>query len=426
MANLPATAGISSVSKLNVNKNRIYVPGQASAKPTVTKLKVNAENYMKSPVQMPFCPSVYLVSMVLAIFMFAPFAFAQNEPKISLTRPLTQKWGFRTENTVGLAPAIGNGMIYLPMDKGLITALEHASGRLVWKSEMGGVATAPPVVDEYALYLSIRTLEDPKKVKNSAIGTLQAISPKTGLTLWLKTFNSEISGGAVFDHTDFLFIATKDGLIYRLNKLTGDIDWKRQLPANILSQPAMNGSKLYVGDEKGALHAFDVNTGETIWRYQTRSSFRVPVSFFNDAVFVASTDGHVHALAQTSGELFWRVRTGASVHSLVQTSSCVIATSFDNFAYCLSHDSGQKIWKYKFDGRVLAVPLVTRDAVLFAPISGDEFIVLETLKGRKVNSIPVGADNITSASPVIYDDLLFLTTRQGLFAYTEHVKTNSN
>jgi hypothetical protein len=61
---------------------------------------------------------------------------------------------------------------------------------------------------------------------------------------------------------------------------------------------------------------------------------------------------------------------------------------------------------------------VTEDGVLLAPLSGEECVVLAPRDGRKLNSINVGEDNNTGASPVFSGRLLLLTTRKGLFAYS--------
>jgi outer membrane protein assembly factor BamB len=115
--------------------------------------------------------------------------------------------------------------------------------------------------------------------------------------------------------------------------------------------------------------------------------------------------------------LRWRARASAAVQSVVGVTDCLIVTALDNFAYCLSPQSGRRIWKRQLSGRILSQPLATSDGVLFAPLAGDECVVLDLLEGKKINSVNVGDDNNTAASPVLAGATLLITTRVGLNAY---------
>lgn len=289
---------------------------------------------------------------------------------------------------------------------------------------MGGVIIASPTADENAVYLPTRKPADGKIGKTFAGGVLHAVSPRTGLTLWVREFPSFVAGRAVADGKH-LFIVTYDGILYCLSNVTGETLWSLTLQATALSQPVLSDGRLFLGDENGFFHSLDARTGKTLWRYRTRAPVRVPAAFHDSVVYTAAADGYIYAILKESGERLWRVRAGAAVQSLVPTDKCIIATSFDNFAYCLSHQSGQKIWKHKFGARVLAVPLVASDGILFAPLSGSEYVVLESTSGRKVNSIVVGEDEIISASPINFYALLLLPTRKGLYAYTQHSNASS-
>jgi outer membrane protein assembly factor BamB len=110
------------------------------------------------------------------------------------------------------------------------------------------------------------------------------------------------------------------------------------------------------------------------------------------------------------------VRTGAAVQAVLAAEKCILATSLDNFIYCLSPQNGAKIWKHQLAGRVAAPPLVFNGGVLIAPLVGDECVVLNLEDGKKINSIYVGEDNNTEASPLLKADTLLLTTREGLLA----------
>ena len=96
----------------------------------------------------------------------------------------------------------------------------------------------------------------------------------------------------------------------------------------------------------------------------------------------------------------------------------LLATSLDNFVYCLSPQRGVRLWKYRLAGRVLARPLVLNESVLLTPLVGEEGVILSLQDGKKVNSVYVGEDNNTGASPLLSGNLILLTTRKGLLAFS--------
>jgi hypothetical protein len=85
-----------------------------------------------------------------------------------------------------------------------------------------------------------------------------------------------------------------------------------------------------------------------------------------------------------------------------------------------------KVWKRQLAGRATAPPLVLNNQVLLAPLVGDECVVLNLEDGKKVNSIYVGEDNNTEATPLLTTDALILTTREGLVAFSNNAQTSDS
>lgn len=91
---------------------------------------------------------------------------------------------------------------------------------------------------------------------------LTAIQVDTGKILWERNFTSEIFSGVTVIN-DLVFTATYDGMIYALNKETGDTSWTYQAPGRINAWPAVAGNNLIwpVGSGTApAVVAFDLVT----------------------------------------------------------------------------------------------------------------------------------------------------------------------
>lgn len=364
----------------------------------------------------------YRWAFFLFIYISLPFlksipakVLQEQLSRIALSQPLVQKWSYPSDFTTNLKPATDGDRIYLPLTSGLLISLSALDGRLVWKTELGGQISSSPAADDSGVYVASQTAEDPK-TNIHAKGALRALGREGGITLWMRTLPMPIRGALIANET-ILYGGSSDGRVYAVKKRTGDIVWTLQHSAPFASYPTIIGSRLYIGSEDGYLFSLDKNTGKVHWRYRTHGAIRGRVALFNDLVYFGSADGYIYAVRQADGQLRWRRRTGAGVQTVAESPDGLLVASFDNFAYSLSYNNGDSLWKRQLAGRVVTEPLVAADGVLFTPLSSPLAVVLDLKSGKKLNSLPIGEDNELTASPVVAGNLLFLTTTHGLFAF---------
>jgi outer membrane protein assembly factor BamB len=334
-----------------------------------------------------------------------------------LSRPIYVKWQFRSDGMTNFTPAADAERVYLPLGSGSIVSVWLADGGLAWKSDIGGAISAAPVVDSRSVYLASERLPSAKSVYPQATGVLRALSRQSGLTTWMRMLPSPVKGSINFS-ADSLFVSSADGRLYSIKKESGEIKWIKYNSSPFSPRHVLLSEYLYIGDEEGDILALEQASGRTAWRYRTRRSLRTPVAVYENMVYAGSADGYVFGIDRLTGRLKWRVRTGAAVQAVLAEGKCIVATSLDNFVYCLSPQRGTKIWKRQLAGRVAAPPLVLNGSVLLAPLAGDECVVLSLSDGKKTNSIYVGEDNNTEAAPLLASDLLLISTREGLLALT--------
>jgi outer membrane protein assembly factor BamB len=340
-----------------------------------------------------------------------------------LTRPVHVRWLFKTEGVTNLTPAADNERAYMPLGNGSIASVRLADGGLVWRSDIGGALSASPSVDNKYVYVASESLPTPKSVYPQATGVLRALSRQSGLTSWMRTLPSPVRG-VINSNAQNLFVTSSDGRLYALRKETGEIIWIKYNPSPFSSLNLLEGQKLYACDAYGDILSIELENGKTIWRYRTRKPLSAPVAVHGTMIYAGTADGCVYAIDRTNGRLRWRVRAGAAIQAVLAGEKWVLATSLDNFVYCLSPQNGAKVWKRQLAGRVKAPPVVLNNHVLLAPLVGDECVVLSLEDGKKVNSIYVGEDNNTEAAPLFTTDALLVTTREGLMALTNNPRTS--
>jgi outer membrane protein assembly factor BamB len=320
-------------------------------------------------------------------------------------------------------PAADQERAYMALGNGSIASVRLSDGGLIWRSDIGGAISASPAVDNRNVFVASESLPTPKSVYPQATGVLRALSRQSGLTSWMRTLPSPVRG-VINLNAQNLFVTSSDGRLYALSKETGEIKWIKYNSSPFSALILLDGQILYACDIYGDILAIELEGGKTVWRYRSRKQLSAPVAVYGSMVYAGAADGFVYAIDKTSGRLRWRVRAGAAIQSVLAGEKWVLATSLDNFVYCLSPQNGAKVWKRQLAGRVTAPPLVLENHVLLAPLVGDECVVLSLEDGKKVNSIYVGEGNNTEAAPLLTADALLLTTREGLMALTNNAQTS--
>lgn len=335
---------------------------------------------------------------------------------VDLSQPLTQNWRYESSLTLNLTPAAEQERVYVPLAGGTIVSLVAATGQLNWRSEMGGELSASPVADQRAVYVASETGKAESGVRR-ATGALRALGREGGVTQWMRTLAMPLRGGLTLSQGN-LFGGGDDGKAYSFDGRNGELRWFYDYGSPFNSQPVVSGSRVYFGSEDGNLLSLQESTGKLLWHYRTKGAVRGAVANGNELVYVGSGDGYVYAINAESGRLTWRKRTGAGVQAVVRAGETLVVASLDNFVYGFSL-AGRRLWKTRLPGRISSQPLVTNRAALFMPLSSSTGVVLELRDGRQVNSLPVGEEITTSASPIVVGEIVLLTTEHGLVAFAK-------
>jgi outer membrane protein assembly factor BamB len=242
----------------------------------------------------------------------------------------SQRWRYSLSNTGNLAPAINEGLIYLP----------YAGNRMIVLQDAGNVANLASDVDLLA-----------------AITT----SP---------TFLN-----------DAIFVGVGDGADARLVALKRDNLADRrtfEAPQARLLQPAIGQETIYIAADR--LWAVDINfwrTPEVLWD-SSRNNVGVltapPVYAYPGVIrsaelYVADTSGVFYALDANTGERIWTYSAG-SQQTMLAVNNANLFSVGSGFLRAISRQSGQLLWTAPIGGEAIGGPFVTNDRVLVITQSG--------------------------------------------------------
>jgi len=355
------------------------------------------------------------VTVLFVTLVTAPFCFAYPKAdELVLSQPLSIVWRFQTDQTTDLTPAADGQTAFVPLDSGILMALNARDGQLIWKAEAGGDFSAAPISDDRSVFVAQRYGQSAQTMPG---GTLRALSKTTGVTLWMRTLPAPVSAALNVDSAA-LFAACKDGRVYAFDKRTGSVLWSNQYQEEFIAQPTIVGDRVYFASKSGVVRALNLKNGVDAWQYKAGGAIEGPVAVSDNVAYFGSQDGNVYAFSEKRTKLLWHWRTGAGVQAVAVVPNGVLAASLDNFAYLLSLNKGSLVWRRQLPGRISSRPITAADGALFTPFSTDQAIVLNLHDGKTANTLPLGEENSSSASPISINNLVLITTPHGLLAFS--------
>jgi len=154
-------------------------------------------------------------------------------------------------------------------------------------------------------------------------GKVKALSLETGEVIWQKDVranvafwpwedsdNAKLSGG-LLQAFGKIYVGSEHGEIIALDRETGEIVWRKNVPGEALSSPAAGDGLIFANLGSGQLVALHPDTGEQRWKYEqevpalTLRGMSAPV-VANGGVLVGEETGKLTVLISESGFSAWK------------------------------------------------------------------------------------------------------------------------
>jgi len=241
-------------------------------------------------------------------------------------------------------------------------------------------------------------------------GTIKKIDSKSGNTFWEKKFNVKLTSGIAGDD-DNLFFSTSDGFLWCMNH-DGELIWKSLLSGEINSLPIIYDSKVVVKLNSYKIIQLNTKDGSVIWKYQAaippltfKSEGKLAQS--NNVVYLGLPGGKMVAIDSPTGGLVWESNISRAKGSTdieranditshpVIDGAVIYGVSTNGDISSLDRRNGKTIWTepissfygIAFDGSSL---FVTHDTGSIYSVSKDDGEVEWRQAGLKFRRIGVG------------------------------------
>lgn len=303
---------------------------------------------------------------------------------------LVVDWKYKTASNVADAPAVANGVVYIPSDDGYLYALSANTGALVWKSGFRGNFSSPAVANGAVYAGSVDYSNAYIDAFNASTGDLiwksSAVGPPTGAAI------PTVANGVVY-------IGSMDNNVYALDATTGAILWKYATQGQLYSSPAVANGVAYIGSEDHYVYALNARTGDLVWRRVLPEGIASSASVANGILYIGDTfpDDQLYALDAGTGDLLWTYGTGATA---VANGVVYVSTSA---LYALDAKTGTFLWEFNEPG--LSSPTVANGVVYVGAEDGRVFAV-DATTGELLWQYATG--QIAGPSPAVVNGIVFI------------------
>lgn len=180
-----------------------------------------------------------------------------------------------------------------------------------------------------------------------------------------------------------VYLTSMDHHLYALDAIRGDELWNADLGGTIVGAPVLGDGLIYVGTLDHSLVAVNADSGREVWRFTTTGWVWASPTLVEGQLFVGDLDGHFYALDAASGEKLWQVDTGGAI-----TGS---AAFFADSLY-IGNGAGQ-LYSIGLDGRSrqLALPEAYEGPLYGSPIVAGDLLLIG-LTGKESTLIALDVD----------------------------------
>ena len=315
--------------------------------------------------------------------------------------------------------------------------------------------------------LAVKVVDGTAYVADSA-GTVVAIDGATGKDVWRTQINGGITAGVGSDGRYTAVVSAANDLVV-LDK--GNVVWRQHLPALNLTAPLVAGARVFTLSADRTVSAFDAGNGRQIWQ-QARNTEGLVLGQSSLLTAVGDTlvvgqGGRVQGINPVSGAILWDVAVATSrgtneverladvVSGYTRDGDQICVRAFQYAVSCLNARTGKLLWskaavggvgvagdttavfateadgrllafeksngarRWQYDGlkfHTLSAPLVVGKAMVFGDESGNLHF-FSTSDAEPINRVRTDDSALVTTPVMAGKRLLAITRNGGVFAF---------
>jgi outer membrane protein assembly factor BamB len=289
--------------------------------------------------------------------------------------------------------AYDKGTLLVQTTRGLLTALDGETGRLLWSTQAGPsdrMCTAPAANAEYVV------------VVNGSM--LIVIQRSNGSILWERQLRGAPGAGPGVSATH-AFVPMINGLVegFDLSKGAKQTPWIYKSAGRVLVPPLATESNVSWTTDKGYFYVANPSAKGIRYRLETRDAIHSQPAYWTPHMYAGSMDGLVYAVNEVTGKIEWKHSTGDSIlHSPVAIADRVYVVSEQGGLYCLDAKDGTPLW---FAPKMRQFVSLSPSRV-YACDELSRLVALDAASGARLGAMPLHGITVKLAN--IHSDRVYL------------------
>lgn len=290
--------------------------------------------------------------------------------------------GEEDTGAVGGGLAYASGRLFVTNGYKNVSAVDPATGSLVWRADVPAPARAAPTVMDDRVY--VMTLDS----------RLIVLSVTDGAPIWNYTgvsADTNLLGSAspAADST-IVVLPVSSGEVYGLRPENGRVVWQDNLSAvrrlgslssitDIRALPVIDQGVVYAVSYSGRMVALNQVTGERLWQREVGSA-ETPWAA-GDVVYLVSSEQQLVALSRRTGDVFWMTQLQRKAKrdkeenivwsGPVLAGGRLIAVSSDGQMAEFNAIDGKELRRQKLSSDATIAPVVASGTLLVLTDDGD-------------------------------------------------------
>lgn len=337
-----------------------------------------------------------------------------------------------------LSPAVANGKLFAADREGEIVALEPATGKQIWSTNISRKSNHSSFTNGYGLFAGnvSAKISGGLTVAENAIyfgtedGVVFSLNQENGAINWQTSVPSEVIASPAVD-ANIVVVNTVSGALIGLDALTGEVKWQNDsdvppLTLRGISAPAAASGGAIIGLANGRVRVSIIDSGLTAWEAvvakptgATELDRIVDIDsqplIFGGTVYLVSYGGALAAVELRTGNIIW-TREYASFRSIAMAGNRLFVTDNNSSIYAIDRRNGVELWSNsELRRRNLTAPTPVGEYIAV----GDRFGYLHYFtqdEGKYVSRLAVGDDDEDEGiynEPIYKDGVFVVQTRDG-------------
>lgn len=345
-----------------------------------------------------------------------PKALVELSPTLAVREAWSRSIGKGAARSgIRIAPALHDGKLYTAGVDGEVSAIDAASGKVIWNRDLKLKLAGGPGIGDGLL------------VVGGMDGDLLALDSANGAERWrIRVAAEVVSAPAVERET--VYVRTNDGRIHAFDASNGKLRWVNDRGTVPLLSLRGNASPRVAGDlvvnatDAGKVLAIRASDGAPAWEQaivtaegrtevERLSDVDGDLKIDGDVVYAAAYHGQVVALSLSSGRPLWN-RTLSSYTNVDVSASQVYAVDDQSQVWALDRTSGASMWKQDaLQHRWLSGPAVQGDYIVVGDVEG--YVHWLAIADGKEAARERLSKHAIRATPVVLGDTVYVVDVNG-------------